>query len=123
MRQVRPISMFSWVLALALLAAQASAEMYPSYECAREKMRAAASRCERVLKVWGTWARTGRDPQRGIDNADAALDRRWADQADDWMACGRRARGRAGWWGGLGGLLMLAAVLSGIGWRATSGRV
>lgn len=85
MRQVRLNSMICSVLAgaLVLAAAQASAEMYPSYACAREKMRAAANRCDRVLKVWGAWARTGGDPQRGIDRADAALDRRWADAEDE----------------------------------------
>jgi len=85
MRQVRPISVISWLLvpALALLATQASAGMYPSNKCAREKMRAAAKRCDRVLKVWGDWARTGREPQRRIDNADAAFDWRWADAEDE----------------------------------------
>jgi len=79
MRKVRGVSVVSWVLllAFALFATHASAGIYPSNECASEKIEAAANRCDQVLKAWSVWAKTQRDPQRRIDQADRAFDAKW----------------------------------------------
>jgi len=84
MREVREVSRSYWVLplALAFLAGSAGAARYPSYECASEKMDAAANRCDKVLKAWSIWAQTGKDRQRMIDQADRAFDAKWASAED-----------------------------------------
>jgi hypothetical protein len=85
MRQTRRFSLISWVLvpAFALLAAQASAETYASYECASEKMDLAARRCGSVFRAWSRWAKTQKDPQGPIDRADEWFDAAWASAEDD----------------------------------------
>ena len=86
MPKTRRISLISWVLllAFALVAANASAETYPSYECASDKMKAAAQRCDKVLKAWSIWTKTQKaPPQPLIDHADAAFDARWASAEDE----------------------------------------
>ena len=87
MPKAKRISVVSWALVLAfvLLAAHANAGTYPSYECASEKMDAAADRCDKVLKAWSIWAQNQKDPQKLIDHADAAFDARWA-RAEDAAA-------------------------------------
>ncbi len=84
MRKVCEVSLISWVLllAFALFAAHASAGIYPSNECASDKMEAAANRCDQVLKAWSVWAKTQKDPQRRIDQADRAFDAKWASAED-----------------------------------------
>ena len=84
MREVRAISRIYWVLplALALFAAPASAGSYPSYQCASEKMDAAANRCDKVLKAWSISFKTQKDPQRKIDRADRTFDAKWANAED-----------------------------------------
>ncbi len=94
MRKTRRLSLISWVLvpALALLAMQGDAsaggeppeeEAYASYECASDKMQAAAQRCGRVLRAWSMSTRTGRDPQGRIDRADEWFDKRWTRAEED----------------------------------------
>jgi hypothetical protein len=89
MRRIRRVSSISWVLVLAfaLVAAQASAGTYPSYQCASEKIQAAADRCDKVLKAWSIATQNQNDPEPLIDHADAAFDARWAD-AEDAAAMG-----------------------------------
>jgi hypothetical protein len=84
MSKALEISKISWLLllAFALFAVQASAETYPSNACAGEKMKAAADRCDKVLKAWSRWARNGKDPQSRIDKADGAFDGKWASAED-----------------------------------------
>ena len=84
MRQFRRVSQIFFVttLAFAFFAAQASAGTYPSYDCASEKMEAAAARCDQVLKAWSIWTQNQNDPQSRIDQADAAFDARWASAED-----------------------------------------
>jgi hypothetical protein len=82
MPKMRRISLISWmvVLAFALTAAQsdASAGAYPSNECASDKMKAAARRCDMVLKAWGIGNASRRTPDWMIDHADRAFDAKWA---------------------------------------------
>lgn len=65
--------------AFALFAAHTSAEIYPSYECASDKLEAAADRCDKVLKAWSISTQNPIAPQRLIDQADRAFDRKWAE--------------------------------------------
>lgn len=85
MQKTRRVSLISWVLvlALALLAAHASAETYASYECASEKMDVAAQRCGKVFRAWGIWARTQQDPQERIESIDERFDAAWASAEDE----------------------------------------
>jgi hypothetical protein len=82
MLKIRRVSLIFGALvpAFTLFVAQtdASAGSYPSYECASEKMEAAADRCDEVLKAWSTWTHNQNDPQPRIDEADAAFDAQWA---------------------------------------------
>jgi len=84
MRKTGRISLISWVLlpAFALVAANASAGTYPSYECASDKIQAAADRCDKVLKAQSIATQNQNDPQPLIDHADAAFDARWASAED-----------------------------------------
>jgi len=66
------------LLALALFAVRAGAGSYPSNECASEKLEAAANRCDKLLKGWSIGAKTGKDRQRRIDQADRVFDAKWA---------------------------------------------
>jgi hypothetical protein len=65
------------LMVFALLTAHANAGSYPSYECASEKMEAAAQRCDKVLKAWSIWALTEHYPDWLVDHADRAFDGRW----------------------------------------------
>ena len=84
MRKVREVSIISWVvlLAFAFFAAHASAGIYPTNECASVKLEAAAKRCDQALKAWSVWAKTQKDPQKRIDQADRAFDSKWASAED-----------------------------------------
>ena len=84
MRKVREVSVISWVvlLAFAFFAAHASAGIYPTNECASVKLEAAAKRCDQALKAWSVWAKTQKDPQKRIDQADRAFDSKWASAED-----------------------------------------
>jgi hypothetical protein len=70
------------LLALPLCAARANDESYPSYECASEKMKAAALRCDRVLKAWSIWAWYPGVREWVTHRADVAFDARWASAED-----------------------------------------
>ena len=85
MRKVREISLISWValLAFALFAVHASAETYPSNACASEKMKAAANRCDQVLKAWSRSVKTRKDPLKRIAKADRTFDSKWASAEDN----------------------------------------
>jgi len=89
MRKIFRFSLISWALVLAftlfVARGDASAETYPSNECASEKMQAAAKRCDMVLKAWGISNLTRRNPTWLIGNADRKFDERWA-SADDEAA-------------------------------------
>jgi len=98
MRKIRQFALVPWVLLLvfALFAVQrdAGAETYPSYECASEKMQAAADRCDLVLKAWATSTRIQSYPpwladlpQWVIDYADGVFDEKWS-SAEDAAALG-----------------------------------
>ena len=85
MRKVREISSIFWVLllAFAFFAVHASAEKtYPSNACASEKMKAAADRCDKVLKAWSRSVKTGKDASSHIDKADRTFDAKWASAED-----------------------------------------
>jgi hypothetical protein len=88
MRKIIQISLVPWalVLAVALFAAHgdAGAATYPSNECASAKMKAAANRCDQVLKAWSAWTKIGKDPQARIERvANRAFDEQWAIAEDE----------------------------------------
>ena len=85
MPKTRRISLISWVLLLtfALVAANASAGTYPSYECASDKMKAAAYRCDKILKAWGFSNFTWWTPQWLLHHADRVFDAKWTSAEDE----------------------------------------
>jgi hypothetical protein len=85
MRKVLDVSRFSRLvpLVVAIVAVQAGAGSYPSNECASDKLRAAAGRCDLVLKAWSIGNMTGRTPQWLIDHSDRVFDAKWARAEDE----------------------------------------
>jgi hypothetical protein len=87
MREVRRVPLVPWVLVLtfAFFAAHgdAGAAIYPSNQCASEKLMAAADRCAEVLEAWGAWTGSQVDPQPIIDEADAEFNEQWAAAEDE----------------------------------------
>ncbi len=87
MGKKNPASVVFWALVLVFTLSAVHADAgnhpgytsYPSYECAGEKMDAAADRCDKVLKAWSIWALTQYYPEWLVDRADRSFDARWAD--------------------------------------------